>query len=631
MSKANDKQYHANNAGAPSTNYPRQETNVHETPFINQLSPPRPNVSSSSDVSSTLEYFSPAKEEFGVNLPDRAPSFGSPSPVTASPFQIIRTNQAKLLESARPAVSHAFRPPLIPEEVAASFTNKSTSPESSIAIRATKEERTVPHYVPPLLHSSVLLEGKRHAGGLGREVTTVATDPRNPWDDASKERQSVPSVTRRSVAEPATNATQLERTTRTPTRASKQGAGQSVIKKRQQLHALSVSRVTKPSRRPGHQFEMQWRVGQAPGIGLQQNQEQVYYENIVSAISRYYSGNAEASWKVALSHSTAKLDQNFEALRFMGLTMTVAGLISAGRSMQAYEALDQIAPTARNMLLSQHPMTFWLLIDQVMDTSQTVLGNLRAAITKNLASLARSLLGNSHPFTVLFKTPLTTEQKVQLRIQAQMIVQNELVRVFGLYAYQTFIQFGYSARIVLLSGHPEEAIRMLSRIREVTERQYGLNSAMPTLSMIEQARCELASGSSSVMVECLLADALRRNHILYTGGGDGQDPSSGVGETALRNDGLLFMRITALRMLGRVHVRRRSFGAAIYHFEQAVVAARTLVIPGSNTMRMYEADLEMAKILDTEEAMGILGAEDPSHRLANPFSVTQWVPSEDRM
>lgn len=631
MSKANDRQYHANDAEVPSRNYPWQETNVREAPFIDPSSPSKADGTSSTDLSSTLEDFLRAKEEFSVSPPDRTPSFRPHSQVTASSFKRSQTSQENPLKSERPTISHAFRSSSIPEGVATFHTKRSASPAFSITTTATKEERTISHDVPRLLHQGVELQGRGHAGALGREVTAAATDPYKTWGDESPEGQTAMPVTKGSVAEPATNALRLKRTTNTSTRASKHGASQSVANKRQQLQIVSASRVTKPSRRPGHQFEMQWRVGQAPRMGLQQNQEQLHYEQIVSAITRYYSANAEGSWKAALSHSTAKLDQNFEALRFMGLTMTVAGLISAGRSIQAYEALDQIAPTARNMLLSQHPMTFWLLIDQVMDTSQTVLGNLRAAITKNLASLARSLLGDSHPFTVIFKTPLTAEQKVQLRVQAQMIVQKEMVQIFGLYAYQTLIQFGYCARIVLHDGHPEQAIRMLSGVREVLERRFGLNSAMPTLSMIEQARCELAGGSSSVMVECLLADALRRNHILFTGGGEGQDPSFDIGETALRNDGLLLMRIATLRMLGRVHVRRRSFGAAIYHFEQAVAAARPVVVAGSNTMRMYEADLEMTKLLETEQAMGILGPEDPSHRLASPFSVTQWVPSEDRM
>jgi len=424
-----------------------------------------------------------------------------------------------------------------------------------------------------------------------------------------------------------------------PSQEDKPRAGQDVkarrkaniSKKREEIHAVSTFRVTKSGRRPGQQFEMQWRVGQAPKIGLQQSHEQMQYERLVSSITRFYSGNAEADWKSALSVGTAKLDQDFESLRYMGLVVTVAALVTAGRSVQAYETLDKIIPTARNMLLSQHPMSFWLLVDQVMDTSQTVLGNLRAEITKNLASLSSGLLGTSHPFTILLQTRLTDEQKRALRMTSQMIVHKEMARVFGLYAYQTFIQFGYSARTVLEGGDPEGAINMISQVIEVLERQYGLNSAMPTLGMIEQARYEFVSGSSSVMLECLLADALRRNHILLTGSSGREDESLDEGESALRNTGLLFMRIGALRMLGRVHVRRRSFGAAIHHFQQAVAAAQPLLKPGCNTIRMYEADLEMAKLLEIEQSMGVLGAGDPSSRLANPMSITQWVPAEDRM
>ncbi|KEF55745.1 uncharacterized protein A1O9_08495 [Exophiala aquamarina CBS 119918] len=640
MSNANEKLHHANDVGNPSSKFSRQRPNVPEVSTVNQPSLAKvlaPFGSSLSSLSSIGQNLSPAEEHasaFRVELTAPSKPYSSETTSSSSSRRIAHKGTSQDASPTPPNVFHSLSGP---DKVATSHTQNVGHFPYSLAARASTEGRSLSDEVIPLHRRLAKVNSPAHNPGIGRDVKGSAVASQDTVFSTTKELQVVLSATKKRGANQKLNIPRLENTT--PTQAGKHDVDQPVMtgrkakisKKREKPHAVSIARVTKPSRRPGQQFEMQWRVGQAPRIGLQQSHEQIQYERIVSSITRYYSGNSEARWKTALSQSTAKLDQNFESLRYMGLVVTVAALVTAGRSLQAYEALDKIIPTARNMLLSQHPMSFWLLVDQIMDTSHTVLGKLRAEITKNLASLASSLLGPSHPFTILLHTRLTDEQKRVLRMKAQMVVHQEMVRVFGLYEYQTFIQFGYTARTVLEGGDPGGAINMISQINEVLERQYGLNSAMPTLGMIEQARYEFVSGSSSVMLECLLADALRRNHILLTGGANGQGQTLDKAESALRNDGLLFMRIGALRMLGRVHVRRRNFGAAIHHFEQAVVAARPLLKPGCNTIRMYEADLEIAKLLEVEQAMGVLGASDPSDRLANPMSITQWVPAEDRM
>lgn len=634
MSKVEGRLHRTDDAGGPPETSIRQGAGTHQSTLFDHFNPATITGALPATTSCIGSDLNLDKEATNLDIAQQmTPSdphlsdAPSSSQLSLLSHRISRTN-------ASPAYSIVSNTPPVLYEDAASLSQMLDSPVPSVTTRPTEEA-----YGPPPLLNGLEYRGTGNSAGTVQGQTTPLADPQGFTSHKFQDQRVPVSGMRKEGSTHSTKTLGFDEATSTLRRLRRDGLNQApktqkgpqIAKKGPKASAVSTSRVTKAGRRPGQQFEMQWRIGQAPRIGTIQNQEQIHYGNILSSISRYYSGNAENGWKSAPFQSTPSLDQNFETLRFMGLTITVAGLITTGRSVQAREALDQIGPAAKTMLLSHHPMTFWALLDQVMDTSQTVLGNLRAAITTNLASLAGSLLGHSHPLTILLKTPLTTEQKARLRLQAQMVIHDEMVRVFGLYSYQTFIQFGYTARTVMTSGRPEEAIRMLSGLREVLDRHYGLNSAMPTLGVIEQARYELASGSSSVMLECMLGDALRRNHILYTGSGDGQDQSLDIGENALRDDYLIVMRVVILRLLGRVHVRRRSFGAAIYHFDQAVAAARPLLIPESNTMRMCAADLEMAKELEAEKATGILGGEDPYDRFASPFSITQWIPIEDRV
>lgn len=634
MSKAKDRLHRTDDAGGPPETAIWHRASLHQSALADQLNPATITGALTTTTYCTVSNLKLGNEAINLDVAEQITLSDPHLSETPSSSQPSWTGHQKSRTNASPTYSIVSNIPPVLYEDAASLSQTSVSPVPSLAPRTIEEDNAL----PPLRYEFEYRGRGNTAGTVQGETTPVADSQGSTFHKFQDQRILVSGIGKKGNTH-ATNTLGFDEVTSTLGRLRRDGLNQSsetqkdphIAKKRPKASAVSNSRVTKAGRRPGHQFEMQWRIGQAPRIGTIQTQEETNYGNILSSINRYYSGNAETGWRSVPFQSTASLDQNFEALRFMGLTITMAGLITAGRSLQAQEALDQIGPAARTMLLSHHPMTFWALLDQVMDTSPTILGNLRAAITTNLAILASSLLGNSHPLTILLKTPLTTEQKARLRLQAQTVVHDEMVRVFGWYSYQTFIQFGYTARTVMTSGRPEEAIRMLSGLKEVLNRHYGLNSAMPTLGLIEQARYELASGSSSVMLECMLGDALRRNHILYTGSGDGQDQSSDIGENTLRDDYLIVMRVVILRLLGRVHVRRRNFSAAIYHFDQAVAAARPLLIPESNTMRMCAADLEMAKLLEAERDMGILRDEDPYDRFASPFSLTQWIPMEDRV
>ncbi|KAK5059691.1 hypothetical protein LTR84_009574 [Exophiala bonariae] len=641
MSKVKDKPHDADDSDdastrsilqGPNINGPSSGNNLNSATFIGPLVADTPIP--------TLDL-QPGRQVADTYIAGHSSSSVPCSLETASSSQNKPDGDNKLPTNERSRDTHLLTASPSWNENAASISQISTVllPSHSLAIRAMVDDRACFQPELSLSPEKAGFETRSHAAGRLGVATEVLADPNRTTSHAPQDMSLVQSAVQELAALHATSNLKHDMVASTAASLRKDGTSQPrkmrketySADKRPGLHMVSASRVMKAYRRPGHQYEMQWRVGQAPRMGMLQNQEQMHYENILSAIGRYYSGNAETRWKPALSQNSVTLAQDFEPLHFLGLTVTVAGLITAGRSVQEHEALKQIAPAARSMLVSYHPMTFWLLIDQVMDTSQTVLGNLRVAITPKLASLASTLLGPSHPLTILFKTPLTAKQKVQLRLQAQSVVHAEMARVFGPYAYQTFIQYGYYARTVMNSGRPEEAIRMLSEVTEVLNRHYGLNSAMPTLGMIEQARQELANGSSSVMLECMLGDVLRRNHILYTGSRNTHNDSMDIGEDTLRGDYLLVMRLVTLRLLGRLHARRRNFAAAIFHFDLAVATARPLLIPGSNTMRMCEADLTMAKLLEVEQAMGILGDGDPYDRFMSPFSITQWIPMEDRV
>lgn len=396
-------------------------------------------------------------------------------------------------------------------------------------------------------------------------------------------------------------------------------------RKRNPQTPTAQPKIVKTNSRPGRKFEMQWRLGQAPAALMRGAKEQENFERALAAASRYYQGNADGLWRRPVTEKGLELDRKGLTESLAVSVMLVAGLITAGQKENAAAALNKTLPLASQVLLSQHPQVGYWLIETSMDTSPTVAGRLRAALTVYLMSLANKLLGEQHPLSILLNTPLTTEQRVRLRMEAQRVTHAEYVRIFGTYSFSTMQHLWYWARLTASAGHIEESIRMLERLTQSWEQMYSTNSAVALTALVEQARVMLAAGDDSVKVECMLGDALRRNDVLSSG--QGVEPQfMDVAEARLRGNGLIYSRLAALRNLGRLHVMRRNFGAAMYYLEQAVAVAEAKLPPDSSVGRLCKTDLEAVKAMELELVMGTLSIEDPTSRLPPSLTIIPLPP-----
>jgi hypothetical protein len=387
-------------------------------------------------------------------------------------------------------------------------------------------------------------------------------------------------------------------------------------------------RTTKTNQRPGRKYEMQWRVGQAPTKMLKDTKEQANFERVLTAISRYYQGNADDTWKTALRQNASEYDGKGLTEAFGASTTMAAGLIAAGQAHNATQILNRMLSLAQVMLLSQHPQVCFWLIEVSMDTSETAVGNVRRAIKSQFAPLACRLLGEDHPLSLLLRTPLTTEQQARIRREGQAVVHDYHVRTFGSYSYQTMSHQWIWGRIAAASGHFEEAIRLFQDFTQTWEQVYSTpNSAVAVGALIEQARVMVASGDASVKVECLLSDALRRIDVLSSTQ-ILKIPIMDVAELRLREGGMIFARLAALRTLGRVHIMRGNLSAALVNFEQATAIAEAQLTEQSSVRKLCETDLEVAQMMELERAMGMLSVDDPTSRLPPISSIVSLLPVE---
>ena len=386
--------------------------------------------------------------------------------------------------------------------------------------------------------------------------------------------------------------------------------------------------VLKMQSRPGRKFENQWRVGQAPTAGLKQTREQMNYERILTAISQYYLGNADSTWKAALRHNATEFDGKGLTEAIGTSVLMAGGLVAAGQAALASRMMEKTRELGAAMLLSQHPQVFYWLLEVSMDTTQTATGSVKRTTKARLGPVASKLLGPDHPVSILLQTPLRTEQRVVLRTAGQKVVHDYHVRTFGTYSYQTVAQQWYWGRIMAAAGLYDEALWLLQDLSSTLEQLYATpNSAVVVIGLVEQARVMVASGEASIRVECLLGDALRRMDVISSVQNQ-RITVTDAAELRLRKSGIIFPRLAAIRILGRVHVMRWNLGAAEAWFELAVEIAQNGLKEGSSARRLCEADLDATRTMEVERSMGVLSVEDPTSRLSPITSIIALAPVE---
>lgn len=397
-------------------------------------------------------------------------------------------------------------------------------------------------------------------------------------------------------------------------------------RKRSPRPGAMVQKMQKTNLRPGRMYESQWRIGQAPTAGLKESKEQTSYNRVLTAVSRYYQGNADGTWKVALRNNATEYDGKGLTEGLATSIIMASGLIAAGQASNATLILNRTLPLAEVLLLTQHPQVCYWLIELGMDTTQTVAGHVRRSVKAQIAPLACRVLGPDHPISILLTTPLTTEQQVRMRKEGQVVVHDSHMRTFGLHSYQSMVHQWFWARTTAAVGHFDEAMRMLQDLTEVWELYSTPNSAVAVSALIEHARIKVASGDVSVKVECMFSDALRRIDVINSS--QRLDSITDPAELRLREGGLIFSQLAALRALGRVHIMRWNLSAALLCFEQAVRIAEAGLAEKSSVRKLCETDLEATRMMELERAMGVLMVEDPMTRLPPITSIISLVPTE---
>ncbi|KIX95368.1 uncharacterized protein Z520_08885 [Fonsecaea multimorphosa CBS 102226] len=372
----------------------------------------------------------------------------------------------------------------------------------------------------------------------------------------------------------------------------------------------NISKRRRPDAQAGSS-NASWRIGMAPSAVMTLSKEDSQIEQILIQTSTFYTSKFESSWFRQVHESRCSLDTG-SVENFSGSITTAAGLLAIGRIDSASSILSRVLPTLSDLLILQPPKLYYVLAELSLDASSNELGRLRSQVKRFAAAASLTILGASHPITMLLQLTLTNaDQRLRLRELIQRKIHELHEQLFSATSNETTGHYWYLARVLAQLGRLDEAARILTQIIPIWENTHGINSLLPVTGLLELTKVHLALKNTSKGTESFVSDALRRTLAIEKAAE--HQPSSQLAE-------LVHSRMGCLRTLGRLHVMRGNVETAMMQYTAAVgvgVAELGAAVPA---VQLAVADLDtvtrMAVHPDDAE-----GPQDDADRATLPPTV----------
>ena len=333
----------------------------------------------------------------------------------------------------------------------------------------------------------------------------------------------------------------------------------------------------------------QWRVGAAPCRPLALSPTYTSFEHILLRTDAYYTSRFDSVWQPQLQRHSQALDVDGRIALLYESNLTIAGLIEAGRPAFANLIIERNLSAMEGLLRSEHPRLYSVLSVMALDTTNSVLGQYHRQFSNAVIPLARNVLGEQHPCTLLLQCDVPQDLKARLREAVQKRIHELLLATFG-DVHQTYEGAFIVSRILAQLGHADEALGMLAWIKPRWECQHGMNSMLAVWTLLDEAWIYLGAGDAGIRTEMIISDALRRMKIMASSGGN-LSPT----DKQKHEQGLAYQRVGGLRALGRMHSMRRNYGAALEVFRQAANMARGVLGSNAPPTQLAQGDLDRAR------------------------------------
>ena len=334
----------------------------------------------------------------------------------------------------------------------------------------------------------------------------------------------------------------------------------------------------------------QWRVGAAPSRPLALSATHTSFEHLLLRTDAYYTSRFESTWQPMIMRNSQALESDGRTAAFYECNLSIAALIEAGRPAFANLVIQRNLSVIEELLQSEQPRLYHMFSIMALDPTASVLGQFHRKFVKAIIPLAQKVLGNNHPCTMLLQCHnLPSDTKARLREALQRRIHELHLATFG-DVYLTHEGVFIGARVLAQLGQIEEALSVLAWLKPRFEGTHGMNSMLAVWVLLEQANICLGAGQADVRTELMLSDALRRLKVLEVSGRHLPE-----NERSEHLKGLAHLQVGGLRALGRMHVMRKNYAAALESYRQAMNLGRERYGSDAPSTELAQGDLDRAR------------------------------------
>ena len=372
--------------------------------------------------------------------------------------------------------------------------------------------------------------------------------------------------------------------------ASRQRSGTSIlIRQHSSLDGLSATAEESQQRkRKSDALYTQWRIFAAPSRPLALSATHNSFEHVLLRTNAYYTSRFDSTWQPQIIRNSQALDSDGRIASLYESNLTIAALIEAGRPAFADLIIQRNMSVMEELLRSEHPRLYSVLSVMALDTTPSVLGQFHEKFVEAIVPLARKVLGDEHPCTILLQCDLPLETKARLLEAVQRRIHELHLATFG-DVHQTYEGAFIVGRILAQLGQIGEALGVLAWLKPRWEGAHGMNSMLAVWILLDEAGIFLGAGRADVRTEMIISDALRRLKVLESNSRDLSGP-----ERLQHLMGLTYLQVGAIRAIGKMHVMRKNYGAALESYRQAVNLGRDVFGPNAPSTQLAQGDYDRA-------------------------------------
>ncbi|KIW64937.1 hypothetical protein PV04_07237 [Phialophora macrospora] len=239
---------------------------------------------------------------------------------------------------------------------------------------------------------------------------------------------------------------------------------------------------------------LRWRAGNPTAI--KPPTDDLKIEFVLSESFNWMMGQYTSSWSSLIQRDPKVFDLNGEVEILREAFYIVTDLLEVGKTAAAFTVLKHTLDSIPAVFRDPHPELLFTIVELAYGINMAGATDLHAQIRPHVAELASTIMGKTHPLTILLRSEFDVVLQTHVTELVFKCIIDAMSKTFGKIAYQTLVQQMGRSQFYARTGRSKEAQKLIAEIQEQWKHQYGKDSALARLAELELCLVRLQSSSN---------------------------------------------------------------------------------------------------------------------------------------